>query len=76
MIAAKPFGLLADECDMIVSTKEELSMGCKWKTRRAPSHLLVWDATCPAQSHRSLAVHSAGGIAAKAEDLKRVSALI
>ena len=36
---------------------------------------LVWDATCPdtfAQSHRSLAVHSAGGIAAKAEDLKRV----
>ena len=36
---------------------------------------LVWDATCPdtfAQSHRRLAVHSAGGIAAKAEDLKRV----
>ena len=35
----------------------------------------MWDATCPdtfAQSHRSLAVHSAGGIAAKAEDLKRV----
>ena len=28
---------------------------------------LVWDATCPdtfAQTHRSLAVHSAGGIAA------------
>ena len=51
---------------------------------RNPSHTiapwssgkhLVWDATCPdtfAQSHRSLAVHFAGGIAAKAEDLKRV----
>ena len=35
--------------------------------------LLVWDATCLdtfALSHRSLVVHSAGGIAAKAEDLK------
>ena len=38
---------------------------------------LVWDATCldtfaQSHSHMSLAVHSAGGIAAKAEDLKRV----
>ena len=58
-----------------------LSMGCKWKTRRAFLKSLtfncsmLWNATCPdtfAQSHRSLAVHSAGGIAAKAEDLKRV----
>ena len=36
---------------------------------------LVQDATCPdtfVQSHRSLAVHSAGGVAAQAEDLMRV----
>ena len=58
-----------------------LSMGCKWKARREFlksfkfNCSLLWNATCPdtfAQSHRSLAVHSAGGIAAKAEDLKRV----
>ena len=59
-------------------------MGCKWKTRiaffRNLSHTIATrssekDANCPdtfAQSHRSLAVHSAGGIAANAEDLKRV----
>ena len=49
-----------------------LSMGCKWKTRRAFlksftfNCSMLWNATCPdtfAQSHRSLAlVHSANGI--------------
>ena len=46
-----------------------LSMGCKWKTRRVFlksftfNCSMLWNATCPdtfAQSHRSLAVHSAG----------------
>ena len=50
--------------------------GSKWSAPFKNSlarTLLVWDATCLdtfALSHRSLVVHSAGGIAAKAEDLK------
>ena len=85
------FYILADEFE-VASTKEELSLCCRWVVNgKSEEHFFeilhiqllpdhrenLWCGTlnCPdtlAQSHRSLAVHSAGRIAAKAEDLKRV----